>query len=245
MAVALLRNRFKLRKQELRMLTSTHSTKVSRRHERCIVTCERGVCIFFFLVPWFWTFLIFPPHFSKVCLCHTGDPPMSAFVGLQWAHGKTDPQCAGKEKLFVPGTLFILRLCGNIADFARLSCVFPIFATSATFCTSSPLNSDHRSCCAESGINPLNHNMFNFVSVSYFVALVVPWAVNQWGDQCCDWMSVCVCVTWRVCVCVSTYLLCCVPTAGSVSHVERGDGENRHPTYQGSREPHQGSGNAH
>lgn len=34
------------------------------------------------------------------------------------------------------------------------------------------------------------------------------------------------------------YLLCFLLTAGSISHVERGDGENRHPTYQGQRKPH-------
>lgn len=41
----------------------------------------------------------------------------------------------------------------------------------------------------------------------------------------------------------STYPLCFVLTAGSVSHVERGDGEDRHSTHQGQRKPHQGPGN--
>ena len=41
----------------------------------------------------------------------------------------------------------------------------------------------------------------------------------------------------------ATYLLCLVLTAGSVSHVERGDGENRHPAHQGSRKSHEGTGN--
>lgn len=54
-------------------------------------------------------------------------------------------------------------------------------------------------------------------------------------------MTLCMCVFFLFVF--ATYLLCPVLTAGSVSLVERGDGENRHPAHQGSRKSHKGTGN--
>lgn len=47
----------------------------------------------------------------------------------------------------------------------------------------------------------------------------------------------------NVCLFVA-YLLVSVLTAGSVSHAERRNGENRHTAHQRQRKPNQGSGTA-
>lgn len=41
-------------------------------------------------------FSSFPLTLLQMCLCHIGGPPMSAFVGLQWAHGKKTHSVLGK-----------------------------------------------------------------------------------------------------------------------------------------------------
>lgn len=109
--------------------------KPSHRHERCIVTCKKTAYIFlscaviFLFIFLFYSF----PHTSSKCVCVTLEAHQSsAFVGLQWAHGKRPTVCWEKES-FLPGTLFILCLCGNITDFALLFCICPILATSRHF----------------------------------------------------------------------------------------------------------------
>ena len=135
-------------------------TKLSGRRERCIVTCKKKKkktacislpCAVIFLGFDFSSFLTL----LQMCLCHIGGPPTSAFVGLQWAHGKRPTVCWEKEP-FLPGTLFILCLCGNITDFALFFCMCSALATNRHFAHENPPTGPGvRSTRAASAINSL------------------------------------------------------------------------------------------
>lgn len=106
--------------------------KPSDRHERCIVTCKKTAYIFLSCaVILVWIFLL-SSHFSK-CVCVSLEAHQCLHSWVYNELMEKDPQCAGKRKLFLPGTLFILCLCGNITDFALFFCICSIL--DRYFCT--------------------------------------------------------------------------------------------------------------
>lgn len=121
------------------MLTSSHSWPQPTISWTWKMHRNLSVCIFSFPCVVIRSFLIsrqpmrartHTHTYSKVCVTLETHQRLSLWVRyelMEKKRRKKDPQCAGKEEPFVPETLFILHLCGNITDFAWLHCVFFFF----------------------------------------------------------------------------------------------------------------------
>lgn len=113
------------------LLMPAHTPKPSTTHARCIVTWKEATYIFL----WFWFlffFFLFLSHFSSVSVSHWR-PTNVCVRGFAMSSWKKRPTVCWEKEAFLPGTLFILCLCGNITDFALFHCICPTLPTSRYF----------------------------------------------------------------------------------------------------------------
>lgn len=117
------------------LLISASLTRPSDRHERCIVTCKekkkkKKKTVYIFLscaVIWILIFLL-SSHFSK-CVCVTLEAHQCLRLWVCNELMEKRPTVCWEKEAFLPETLFILCLCGNITDFALFFCICSILAT--------------------------------------------------------------------------------------------------------------------
>lgn len=77
-------------------------------------------------------FLLFLSHFSK-CVCVTLEAHQCLRSWVCNELMEKRPTVCWEKEAFLPGTLFILCLCGNITDFVLSLCICSILATNRYF----------------------------------------------------------------------------------------------------------------
>lgn len=116
------------------------------------------------------SFFFFSSHFSK-CVCVTLEAHQCLRSWVCNELMEKRPAVCWETESFLPGTSFILCLCGNITDFALFPAFVPYWQQiDIMHMESSRTQSLFRGCRVWD--KPPNHNMFNLVSMLYFVVLV-------------------------------------------------------------------------